>query len=189
MMTPRERMIAALERRPQEGRVPHFELVFFLTMEAFGRVHPSHRNYEQWHQMEEQERQLHRIDMAEIFIQTAETFEHDAIYIHPNPGTFEECLRMIDLIRDRTGDRYFLMKHGDVTPGIPDGEHMLEFSERCRVGQLAAENEIRDFLEPRIFAQVFYVVAAIGEDVPFRIDVAYAGRIRDDTLQPRAVRG
>ena len=44
-MTPRERFIAALERRPITGRVPHFELVFFLTMEAFGRVHPSHRNY------------------------------------------------------------------------------------------------------------------------------------------------
>lgn len=44
-MTPRERFIAALERRPFTGPVPHFELVFFLTMEAFGRVHPSHRSY------------------------------------------------------------------------------------------------------------------------------------------------
>lgn len=34
--TPREKFIAALERRPITGRVPHFELVFFLTMEAFG---------------------------------------------------------------------------------------------------------------------------------------------------------
>jgi uroporphyrinogen decarboxylase len=51
-LTPRERFIAALERRPVSGRVPHFELVFFLTMEAFGKVHPSHRNYHQWDQME-----------------------------------------------------------------------------------------------------------------------------------------
>jgi hypothetical protein len=51
-MTPRERFIAALERRPLTGRVPHFELVFFLTMEAFGKVHPSHRNYAQWDQMD-----------------------------------------------------------------------------------------------------------------------------------------
>jgi hypothetical protein len=45
--TPRQRFIAALERRPLAGRVPHFELVFFLTMETFGKVHPSHRHYGQ----------------------------------------------------------------------------------------------------------------------------------------------
>ncbi|MDA0577401.1 MAG: hypothetical protein O3B24_04815 [Verrucomicrobia bacterium] len=43
-MNPRERFIAALERRPFTGRVPHFERVLFLTREAFGKVHPSHRN-------------------------------------------------------------------------------------------------------------------------------------------------
>ena len=31
-VTPRDRLIAALERRPLTGRVPHFELVFYLTM-------------------------------------------------------------------------------------------------------------------------------------------------------------
>ncbi|MBT7161426.1 MAG: hypothetical protein HN904_01535, partial [Victivallales bacterium] len=79
-MTPRERFIAALERRPIVGRVPHFELVFFLTMEAFGRVHPSQRVYGKWDQMEEKERQLHRRDMASLYIETAERFEHDAIF-------------------------------------------------------------------------------------------------------------
>ena len=39
-MTPREKFIMALEGKQPPGRVPHFELVFFLTMEAFGRVHP-----------------------------------------------------------------------------------------------------------------------------------------------------
>jgi hypothetical protein len=58
-MAPRKRFIAALERRPLTGRVPYFELVFFLTMEAFGRVHPLHRSYAQWDQMEEKERNLH----------------------------------------------------------------------------------------------------------------------------------
>ena len=57
-MTERERFIAVLEGRPITGPVPHFELVFFLTMEAFGKVHPSHRNYGQWGQMQEAERQL-----------------------------------------------------------------------------------------------------------------------------------
>ena len=122
--TPRERFIAALERRPITGRVPHFELVFFLTMEAFGLVHPSQRHYAQWDQMSESERRLHREEMAGIYIKTAQRYEHDAIFIHPNPGTLDETKRLIDLIRQRTGDTYFLMMHGDATYAIPDGDHM-----------------------------------------------------------------
>jgi uroporphyrinogen decarboxylase len=130
-MYPRERFIAALERRPLEGRVPHFELVFFLTMQAFGKVHPSHRSYHQWLQMEEKERELHRVDMAELYIATAERFEHSAIFLHPNPDTVEETLRLVDLIRERTGDRYFLTRHGDATLGIPSGEDMMALA--CRL--------------------------------------------------------
>jgi uroporphyrinogen decarboxylase len=129
-MTPRQKFISALEHKPIAGRVPHFELVFFLTMEAFGKVHPSHRFYEQWHQMEEKERRLHRAEMADIYIQTAERFEHNAILLHPNPDTVEETLHLVDLIREKTGDRYFLMRHGDATFSIPDGTHMQAFSYR-----------------------------------------------------------
>jgi uroporphyrinogen decarboxylase len=128
MATPRERFMTALDGGQVEGRVPHFELVFFLTMEAFGKVHPSHRNYGQWDQMEEKERQLHREDQADIFIRTAERFEHDAIFLHVNPGRDEEFMRVMDIIRERTGDRYFLMMHGDATYGMPHGENMVEFS-------------------------------------------------------------
>jgi len=127
-MTPRERFIAALERKPLTGRVPHFELVFFLTMEAFGRVHPSQRSYGQWDQMEEKERRLHRSDMADLFIATAERYEHSAIFLHPNPGTEEEVFRLIDLVREKSGDTYFLMLHGDATYSIPGGSQMEEFS-------------------------------------------------------------
>lgn len=129
-MQPRDRFIAALERRPLTGLVPHFELVFFLTMEAFGKVHPSHRNYEQWFQMEEKERRLHRQEMAEIFIATAERFDHSAIFLHPNPNTVEETIRLVDLVRERTGGRYFLMRHGDATFSIPNGSEMMAFAER-----------------------------------------------------------
>lgn len=126
-MTPRERFIAALERRPLTGRVPHFELVFFLTMEAFGKVHPTHRNYAQWTQMEDKERRLHRNDMAELYIATAERFEHSAIFLHPNPDSVEETLHTVDLIREKTSDRYFLMRHGDATFSIPAGEELTRF--------------------------------------------------------------
>ena len=129
-MSNRERFIAALERRPLTGRVPHFELVFFLTMETFGKVHPSHRSYHQWVQMEEKERELHRADMAELYLATAERFEHSAILLHPNPDTVEETLQLVDLIRERSGERYFLMRHGDATLGIPSGDEMMAFSYR-----------------------------------------------------------
>ena len=99
--TPRDHFIHALERKPPlPGRVPHFELVFFLTMEAFGKVHPSHRRYDQWDQMEEAERRLHRQEMADIYIATAERYEHSAILIHPNPDTVDETIRLVDLIRE-----------------------------------------------------------------------------------------
>jgi uroporphyrinogen decarboxylase len=126
-MIPRERFIAALERRPIVGRVPHFELVFFLTMEAFGKVHPSHRNYRQWVQMSETERALHRADMADIFIATAERYEHSAIFVHNPVRDAEEYARLIQLIRERTGDTYFIMMHGDATYSIPSGGNMMEW--------------------------------------------------------------
>jgi len=129
-MQPRDRFIAALERKPLTGLVPHFELVFFLTMEAFGKVHPAHRAYYQWGQMRESERQLHRRDMAELYIATAERFGHSAIFIHPNPDTEEETRRLIDLIREQTGDRYFIMRHGDTTFEIPGGDRIEAFCYR-----------------------------------------------------------
>jgi uroporphyrinogen decarboxylase len=128
-MTPRERFIAALERRPVPGRVPHFELVFFLTMEAFGKIHPSQRHYGQWDQMTERERRLHRNEIADVYIMTAERYEHGAIFLHPNPGSEDEILRLVDLVREKSGGKYFLMLHGDSTYGIPNGENMIEFTE------------------------------------------------------------
>lgn len=129
-MTPRERFIAALERQPLTGRVPHFELVFFLTMEAFGKVHPSHRNYHQWDQMEAKEQRLHLQDMAALYIATAERYEHSAIFLHPNPHRLEVTWRLIDAVREQSGDRYFLLMHGDATYGIPSGGSMTDFSYR-----------------------------------------------------------
>ncbi len=145
-MTPRERFIAALERRPVAGRVPHFELVFFLTMEAFGKVHPSHRSYHQWDQMTEAERRLQREDMAGLLVRTAQRFEHDAIFLHPNPNREDEACRLIDLVREATGDAYFLMLQGDATYGIPSGSEMTDWCVR------AAEHpdEVKTHAERRV---------------------------------------
>jgi hypothetical protein len=99
-------------------------------MEAFGKVHHSQRHYGQWDQMEEKERQLHREEMADLYLMTAERYEHSAIFLHPNPGRDDEVFRLIDLMREKSGDRYFLMMHGDATYSITDAAHMEAFSLR-----------------------------------------------------------
>jgi len=149
-MTPRERFIAALERRPLTGRVPHFELVFFLTMEAFGKVHPSHRSYSQWDQMSDKERDLHRQDMAALYVDTAERYEHSAIFVHPNPNTPEEQEKQIEAVRRRCGDRFFVMKHGDATFGIPRGANMADWSARLVEDPVGLKDEARQKVDDAI---------------------------------------
>ncbi|HBG28088.1 MAG TPA: hypothetical protein DDX75_13445 [Phycisphaerales bacterium] len=132
-LSPREKFIMALEGRQPPGRVPHFELVFFLTMESFGRVHPLHRWFDQWDQMSESERRLHRYDIAEIHVQTARKYEHSAIFFHPPKGwtnnEIENVNAALDAIREISGDDYFLMLHGDATYEIPDGNKLMNFIE------------------------------------------------------------
>ncbi|MCL2124147.1 MAG: hypothetical protein FWH34_08635, partial [Desulfovibrionaceae bacterium] len=129
-MTERERFIKTLRREPVPGRVPTFELVFFLTMESFGRIHPSQRGYGQWDQMSANEKRLHLEDQAELYIMTAEKYHHSAIFVHPNPGDFDNVVRLLEIIREKSGGEYFLMMHGDPTFSMPDGGYMMEFTER-----------------------------------------------------------
>lgn len=127
-MTHRERFIKTLKREKIGGQVPTFELVFYLTMEAFGKVHPSHRYYSQWNQMSPRERSLHMNEIADIYIDTAKRYDHSAIFVHPNPGDFENTRWLLETIREKTGDEYYLTMHGDPTWAIPDGDSMFEFS-------------------------------------------------------------
>ena len=129
--TPRQRFIAALERRSAPGRVPHFELIFYLTMEAFGQVHPQHRNYGQWDQMTAHERQLHRDDMARLYVAIADRYEHDAIFLYTTlEKRPDENKRLIDAVRKLSGERYCLLLEGDVTFHIPPGSRMEQVSLR-----------------------------------------------------------
>ena len=126
--THKQRFEKALRREKITGHVPQFELVFFLTMEAFGRVHPSHRYYSQWNQMSTHEKELHLQDMADLYIKTAQRYNHDAIFVHPNPANLPETRRLLEIIREKTGDEYFIVMHGDTTLSIPTGEDMMEVS-------------------------------------------------------------
>ena len=127
-MTHKERFIKTLNCEKIGGQVPHFELVFFLTMELLGKVHPYHRSYSQWNQMEYKEKKLHIEDMADLYIDTAKKYDHSAIFVHPNPGDLENTQWLLEAIREKTGDEYYLMMHGDPTWAIPDGDTMMDFS-------------------------------------------------------------
>ena len=131
-MTPKQSFINALEGGVPTGRTPHFELVFYLTMEAFGRVHPLHRSYAQWDQMTRAEQRLHIEDVADVLIQTARHYEHSAIFIHHAFPTESAEHELISTIREKGDDAYFLMLHGDATYAIPSGSEMVAFSRRMK---------------------------------------------------------
>lgn len=127
-MTPRESFIAALERKTPVGRVPHFELEFFLTMEAFGRVHPSHRRFHQWEQMSEQERRLHRRDVADLYVTALEHFGLAGTIFNSAAGWTENDTRLsLEHARERSGRQHFISLHGDATYSIPGGKDMMNF--------------------------------------------------------------
>lgn len=129
-MTEKQRFAAALRREPIEGCVPTFELVFFLTMEAFGKVHPTHRAFGQWGQMSEKERQLQRIDVADLYIEIARKYHYSCIFYQELRPELEENIRILELIRERSNNEYFIVMHGDPTFSIPNGSDMMEESAR-----------------------------------------------------------
>ena len=49
---------------------------------------------------------------------------------HPSVHEFDAVRRLLEIIRERSGDGYFIMMHGDSTFSTPDGEHMVDFSVR-----------------------------------------------------------
>jgi len=129
-MTERERFIKALKREPLQGHVPTFELVYFLTMEKFGKVHPCHRSYHQWNQMSAAEKNAHLRDMAQLHVDIARTYHHSAILVHKTPNDDDALLRQLEIIREISGDEFFIMVLGDPTHAIPDGNSMMDFSIR-----------------------------------------------------------
>lgn len=127
-MTPRASFIAALNREIPRGRVPHFELEFFLTMEAFGRVHPSQRHYKQWDQMSDQDRELHRCDVADLHVAVARRYEHAGMLYHSPESWKDEDTRLsIEHVRELSGMDYLITLHGDATYSLPGGNEMMDF--------------------------------------------------------------
>ncbi|MDR1144753.1 MAG: uroporphyrinogen decarboxylase family protein [Verrucomicrobiales bacterium] len=134
-MTERERFLRTLDRLPVPGRVPTYEQVFFLTLEAFGRVHPLQRQFAQWGQMSPAERDRHARDMAEIYIAVARRYHHSAMFVHVDYGTdrivdWPRLRRVLEYIRELSGLEFAVLLHGDPTFAIPTGETMTDFATR-----------------------------------------------------------
>jgi uroporphyrinogen decarboxylase len=131
-LTHRERFIMALECRQPPGLVPHFELVFYLTMEAFGKVHPAHRRFHQWGQMSRSEKRALLDDAARVYLMTADHYDHSAIFLHGvgDGAGKEEEERLINTVHHLGKGEYFLMIHGDATYSIPNGTDMMEWCGR-----------------------------------------------------------
>jgi uroporphyrinogen decarboxylase len=130
VLTPRQRFIMALEGKQPPGRVPTFELVFFLTMELLGKVHPTHRRFSQWDQMSAREKELQISDAAGVYIAIARHYEHSAIFVHGCAGMPESERRIAERIREISGAEFFICKHGDATMSVPDGEAMVPLTYR-----------------------------------------------------------
>jgi len=131
-VTPREAFITALEGG-QPPYVPHWELVFYPTMEALGKVHPEQRAYHQWDQMSETEREAHRTDIGGLYVDCARKYDHAGIMFHCAMGWKQaglESMRCWEKIRELSGQDYLILNHGDPTYSLPDGEHMMAFAER-----------------------------------------------------------
>jgi uroporphyrinogen decarboxylase len=87
--------------------------------------------FSQWDQMSDNERRLHRRNVAEMYVMTARKFEHNAIFFYAPAGFKEEdTVRTLEIIREISGMDYFLMLYCDPTLCIPGGSQMMEFVER-----------------------------------------------------------
>jgi len=162
-MTERERFIKALRREPIEGHCPHFELLFYLTLESLGRIHPHQKSLVQWKQMTKTEQNLHIEYDADTYIQTAEKYNHSAIFIEfgfKQMDEYEKNIRLLEKIREKSGDRFFLMMEGDPTFPMPDGQNMLAFSERMFEDEDGLKSEAEARLARRI--EIAEELAKIG---------------------------
>lgn len=177
------------------GLVPTFELVFYLTMEAIGKVHPSQRIFSQWDQMSAKEKDAQFSDMADTYILTAEKYGHSAIFVHPNPGDFDSTLRILERIREKTGSEYFLMMHGDPTFSIPDGHRMMDFTARMyeQPGELkkSAENRLSlsvEFAEKMSKYQGLLDGFALCSDYCFNVNPFFSPAMFDEFITPYLAR-
>ncbi|MDR2524971.1 MAG: uroporphyrinogen decarboxylase family protein [Oscillospiraceae bacterium] len=142
-MTNRERFAKTLRREKVPGRVPTFELQFFLTMEALGRVCPHHMHFSQWAQMQESERRAILDYKADTLLGFAQKYHHSALNLFMD----RDLMRRV-----REKSDYYILAECDPTFSIPDGTRMMEFTERLYEDGAALHREARQRVTDAIAA-------------------------------------
>ena len=121
-MTPKQRMITALERGIPD-RVPTFELEFQLSQELVGKELLREKDLKGLSEGEVQQRLR---DNAQLLVDIFTLMEHDAICIQYLSK--EHTAQTVGYIHELVGDKFLLLAHGDGTLAIPDGDGMYELS-------------------------------------------------------------
>jgi uroporphyrinogen decarboxylase len=126
VITPKERAINALTLQPPlPGKVPTFELEFQLTQELLGKAF--YRTREVWEAATPAGRRRMIQENGDLYIEVAERLDY-AIIMIVGPHDKEDMAAIVNYIRDRVGDRYLLICHGDATFAIPTGADMEEMA-------------------------------------------------------------
>ena len=151
-MTHRERARVALTGG-QPDFVPTFELVFHETERDFGGrtfyggpAAPD-RMGKTYREMLEHN--------AQLYVDIARRFDHSIIMITSVPPEPEDegerkLADTVEAIRDRTGDAFFLVAHGDATFAIPGGSQMEEFVYRLVDDPEGVKEEAQRRVDERI---------------------------------------
>lgn len=139
-MTPKERMLAALNCQLPDDEVPFWELEFHLFQEMFGREPVLGFEFDK---LSEQGKENAICYNADFLIEVAEELGYCAIrgipgYWEVGPGDpaylwiREEKYRLMLMkeLSRRAGDRFLLIGDAGGLFGIPDGAHMWEFVDR-----------------------------------------------------------
>jgi uroporphyrinogen decarboxylase len=95
------------------------------------------------------EKQAQREDIADVYIEIARKYGHSAIFFHGadwGEDSFEESLNCLDIIRDKSGDEFFLMMHGDATYEVPQGGGLVEFVNRLADNPEGVKAEAKDMV-------------------------------------------
>jgi uroporphyrinogen decarboxylase len=116
-VSPKERVIAALELRQPDDIVPTFELEFQLTREFFDK------DFKNLRDLSGKELDLAVGYNAELFIQIAETFDYSII----RTGDTRILRKLVQMGADK---EYLLCGEADGTMSIPSGENMVNIAVR-----------------------------------------------------------
>mgnify|MGYP001057914857 CR=1 FL=1 len=122
-MTPRERLIAALELKQPDDIVPTFELQFQLSKELLGKTHVTQQQLDEAVGTE-RERLLY--ENAELYVEEAERLDYSLIAISMGPHRLEDQIATVKIIRDMVGYKYMVAAMADGTMSIPNGQNMMD---------------------------------------------------------------